>query len=183
MMKAIIEQGDVSVLVDGKAVTGGIDTIIVFNHQSSCNMRRKCVVSLNEALHTLFFIIIFSPDMYLDFVGCIQLHKIQNLGVVTELLYAAGKYLGIRRVKKGELIWVHGDTYLVCSDKIPQGLKDVLEMGLPGIGTDGMGGKGDKIGGNPEKQKIMSDIKCKHIFQAGKIILYGGDKTVTAIGF
>jgi len=163
MVKAIIEYGDMGVLVDGKTVSGCIDTVVVFNHQSLCNMGRKCVVSLDEALHTLFFIVIFSPDMYLDFVGCIQLHKVKNLGVVTEFLYAAGKYLGIRGVKKGELIRVHGDAYLVCYDKVPQGLKGVLEMGLPGIGADGMGGKGDKIRGDPEKQKIMGDIKCKHI--------------------
>jgi len=164
MMKTIIEYGNMGVLVDVKTVSGCIDTIIVFNHQSSCNMRRKCIVSLDETLHTLFFIVIFSPDMYLDFVACIQSHKVKNLGVVTEFLYAAGKDLRIRGVKKGELIRVHRDAYLVRGDKVPQGLKGVLEMGLPWIGADGMGGKGNKIRGDPEKQKIMGDIKCKHIF-------------------
>jgi hypothetical protein len=114
---------------------------------------------MDKTLDAGFFIIIFSPHMYLYLMCCIQMHQVQNLGMITKFMNTATEYLMIRGIDEGELVRMHRDTYLMRGDNITQGRKGILEMGLPWKSTDRMGGKGDKIRGDTKKQEIMGHIK------------------------
>ena len=79
------------------------------------------------------------------------------------------------------MVRMHRDTYLMGFDEVTKFLKGILEMGLPRIGTDGMGGKGDEIRGDSKKEEFVLDIIVKYVPKAGKVIFYGVLKTLRSV--
>jgi hypothetical protein len=95
MMEVVSKDGDMGVLMNVEAVMKGVVAVVIFNYESVGNVPGECFVPGDEAVNAFIFIPIDTSNVYLDFMGVIQLHKVKYLCMIAEFFNTACKYVGV----------------------------------------------------------------------------------------
>ena len=83
------------VLMNDEAILESVVAVVIFNDQSLGNVPGECFVPGDKPVEAFVFIIIDTPNVYLDFMGAIQFHEVKYLCVIAEFFDTASKYVGV----------------------------------------------------------------------------------------
>jgi hypothetical protein len=77
---------------------------------------------------------------------------------------------------------MHGYSDTMPFDEVPDLPKLVLKKDLPVKLTDGVGGKGNQVGGDPKKEDVVFHIKPENFLGTVQVILDSSDQAFLGVG-